>query len=293
MGFTGLACRLLPSCLAASIVLVSGSAAAADITFAVIGPHEYELPVNYEPFNAIVQYGEINSSSKFWNEQGHIDKGAGGALYEGLTKYVYFFDFKSIPNLGIAAEVIEPEVYVSDSSPHVSGLAGTIFGFALWTKPDKNSTFGVQSFGQAPDSTGKLTIGQTWNNLSSFLFDYQFKHFDVTGDLGIVFRTTQHVDNRPAVDQGNVFHLNLRAGWKVNPIVEPFVSVDWTSANSNYDDNTGAEVPSSGTRETALGGGINVKLSEKAGFAVRYSRGVEGHNTTFTDAAYFKIYYVF
>jgi hypothetical protein len=278
---------------ASAVAGLTSQAMASDITFAVIGPHEYELPVNYEPFNALVQYGEINDNSRVWNESGHTQAGTGGALYEGLTKYVYFFDFKAIPNVGFAGEIIEPEVNVSDSSPHVGGLGGTIFGFAVWTKFNKYSTFGFQSFGQAPDATGRLTTGQNWNNLSSFLFDYQFKYVSFTGDLGMVFRGDERINNVLAHKRSDVFHFNGRWGLKIHPIVEPFLAVDWTSASSDHDEYTGQEVADSGFRETALGGGVNIQISKTFGFAVRYSHGVDGHNTGVTNAAYIKIAYIF
>ena len=45
--------------------LVATQAQASDITFAVIGPQEYNLPVNFaNPFNAFVQYGEYNVTPK-------------------------------------------------------------------------------------------------------------------------------------------------------------------------------------------------------------------------------------
>lgn len=280
--------------IATPSALSAGRAAAADITFAVIGPHEYELPVNYDqPFNALVQYGEVNENSRNWNSSGHTSNGSGGSLYEGLTKYVYFFDFKALPNVGFAAEVIEPEVYVSDSTPHTSGLGGTIFGFAFWTKPNKFSTFGFQSFGQAPDSTGKLAVGEAWNNLSSFLFDYQFKHFDFGGDAGIVFRGTGNFPGNVKQDRSDLFHFNGRLGFKVHPVIEPFLALDWTSTNSSHDGYTGQEIIDSAFHETAIGAGANIAFSKKAGLTLRYSRGIDGRNTSVTNATYFKLYYVF
>lgn len=43
-------------------VPVRAPALAAALTFANIQPHEYELPVDYQPFNLLVQYGWWNSS---------------------------------------------------------------------------------------------------------------------------------------------------------------------------------------------------------------------------------------
>lgn len=274
-------------------VALARPAAASDVTFAVIGPHEYELPVNYDQFNAIVQYGEINSNDRVWGTQGHEQPGNGGALYEGLTKYVYFFDFKSIPGIGFAAEVIEPEVHISNVPGGITGLGGTIFGFATWFKPNSSSTLGFQSFGQAPDSTGVLTHGQAWNNLSSILYDYQWKHFDLTGDAGMVFRFDSRYKDQYAHGQSDVFHINARFGFKVHPIIEPFLAVDWTTAGDDRNLLTGQQLLDSSFQETTFGGGFNVQFTPKIGMAIHYARGLEGHNTTVTNAAYFKLAFVF
>ncbi len=286
--------KLMPLCAGAAMwATCTHQARAGDITFAVIGPHEYELPINYAPFNAVVQYGEINSNNQAYNNQGHVQGSNGGSLYEGLTKYVYFFDFKALPNIGFAAEVIEPEVHISDVSPGVTGLGGTIFGFATWFKPNGDSTLGFQSFGQARDATGVLNHGSSWNNLSSILFDYQFKHFDLTGDAGIVFRGDSRYQNQYDHTQSDLYHVNARFGFKVHPIVEPFLAVDWTTAGTDRNLYTGQELVDSALQETTFGGGLNVQLTKKIGFAVRYSRGLQGRNTTVTNAAYFKLVFVF
>ena len=284
-----------PLWVAAGLSMASPlQARASDITFAVIGPHEYELPVNYDAFNAVVQYGEINANNQVYNNQGHIQNNTtGGDLYEGLTKYVYFFDFKQVPNVGFAAEVIEPEVRISDVTPSEDGLAGTIFGFAGWFKPNIDSTLGFQSFGQAPDGTSNLNHGASWNNLSSILFDYQFKHFDIDGDAGIVFRFNSRYKNEFDHALSDLYHVNFRLGFKVHPIVEPFLAVDWSTANPDKNLFTGQELVDSAYQETAVGGGLNFALTKKIGFTVRYSRGVEGRNTTVTNAGYFKFYIVF
>ncbi len=48
----------------ASCMLIAKAASADDVTFSVIGAHEYELPTDYTPFNALVQYGEFNDNSQ-------------------------------------------------------------------------------------------------------------------------------------------------------------------------------------------------------------------------------------
>jgi len=57
--------RVLPAlgnCIPFLGLLPSFSAHASDIPLAIIGPHEYDLPVDFKPFNVLVQYGDGNAA---------------------------------------------------------------------------------------------------------------------------------------------------------------------------------------------------------------------------------------
>lgn len=91
---------------AAGALIFAGAAAAgfgpapaqaANITFAVIGPHEYELPVNFDPFNVFVQYGLQNYASQAYDNSGGLVRGSKQSLFVGLSKYVYFWTSRRFP----------------------------------------------------------------------------------------------------------------------------------------------------------------------------------------------------
>ncbi len=155
----------------AGLAAPHGSASAADITFAVIGPREYELPVNYKDFFAFVQYGQFNSSSQYFDARGNLTSQPRQNLAVGLSKFVYFTTFDSLPGVGIAFEAILPEAYLGvRGGGEQLGFGDTIWGVATWIKPTENSTLGFQTFLQAPIGTDNFT-NNYYANLSSILFD--------------------------------------------------------------------------------------------------------------------------
>ncbi len=90
--------------IAASIFIFSSTVIAAGIPLSVIGPHEYALPVNYEPFNAVAQYSFIQTDNMAFDSAGKRVDGPGTFTAVGFTKYVRFFTFKSLPDVGFAWE---------------------------------------------------------------------------------------------------------------------------------------------------------------------------------------------
>ncbi len=279
----------------AGLAAPHGSASAADITFAVIGPREYELPVNYKDFFAFVQYGQFNSSSQYFDARGNLTSQPRQNLAVGLSKFVYFTTFDSLPGVGIAFEAILPEAYLGvRGGGEQLGFGDTIWGVATWIKPTENSTLGFQTFLQAPIGTDNFT-NNYYANLSSILFDVQGERFSFTGDAGGIFRSEQNAPGQPRINPGMTFHTNLRLGYKLNEPkfpVEPFLSLD-------YQYNTASDlalshliIPNSHGQDLALGAGLAWFYDPKQSITVRYSRSVYGVNMTPTNAVYLKYVYI-
>lgn len=277
-----------------NLSLPQAPAWAADITFAVIGPREYELPVNYKDFFAFVQYGQFNSSSQYFDARGNLTSQPRQDLGVGLSKFVYFTSLDSLPGVGIALEAILPEVYLNvRGSGDQGGFGDTIWGAAVWIKPTENSTLGFQSFLQAPIGTPNFT-NNYYANYSSVFLDIQSERFSFTSDYGGIFRGEQATPGQPRVNPGMTFHTNLRLGYKLNEPkfpVEPFLALD-------YQYNTASDlalshliIPNSHGQDLALGGGLAWFYDPKQSITVRYSRSVYGVNMTPTNAVYLK--YVF
>ncbi len=279
------------------IALQTTTAEAADITFGIIGPREYELPVNYKDFVAFVQYSGTNSTSQFFDNKGNLTGVPRQDLTVGLSKFVYFTTIDALPGVGIALEAIVPEIYLGTrGGKERFGFGDTIWGFATWIKPTENSTFGFQSFIQAPIG-GDYFTNRYYANYSSILFDVQGEHLSFTGDVGGVFRG----DQDPAglggvrVNPGTTFHTNLRLGYKLGiPTlpVEPFVALDYQYNTTARITATNAVIPNSRNQDLALGAGLAFLYDPKQSFTIRYSRSVYGENTYATNAVYLKYVYI-
>ncbi|WP_408870825.1 transporter [Gluconacetobacter takamatsuzukensis] len=290
-------CHLRKTALAAAACVLSlawtQSARSSDITFAVIGPHEYDLPVNFDPFNVLVQYGDGNAAGNAYDGSGNRVPKDGSHTWTGLTKYVHFRSFDAIPNVGFAFELIQASSYVLANGQSYGGLGTTIPGFAAWFKPNAHSTFGFQTFMESPSGTRDALASHEWTNITSFLFDYEWKHFSFDGDLGAtVTATSQHLRLQHSYTPGRSFFSNLRFGWKASPLMEPFFAFDWQNTGGIYDNTLSRYVADSNAREVALGTGIMFNLSKKSSLTLRYAHSVEGRNVPETNAYYVKFVYL-
>lgn len=259
---------------------------ASDIGLAVIGPHEYALPVNYDSFNVFVQYA-------FWNDNSKGDGTVADAdsnTFVGLSKYVRFFTLDALPNVGLAYEVIQPSVHVNDADgdTSVTGLGDTITGPAAWFKPSENSTIGIQSFLQVPIGDDELS-NHAWGNLTSIFWDWQIDKVDICGNAGFIAFTNSR-NAGVEKDIGTTYHANLRLGYRASQMLEPFFAVDWETQDSGKNKTTGAKIDSN--NETALGLGLMVHFSPTISMTARYTKAVDAKNVTETDGVYFKFAYV-
>ena len=275
---------------AALMSLPIAKASAENITFAVIGPHEYELPVNFKDFDAFVQYGEFNTTDRTFTSNGGLTKTTDQGLNVGFTKLVRFITFDGLPNVGFAPEAIVPEIQSSVSGKaNQYGIADPIFGGATWIKPNKDSTFGFQTFIQAPIGSSNFT-NNYYDNISTILYDYQAKHWDLTGDTGGIFRSDQRVPGMDRVDPGTTFFTNLRIGWKLNQPqipIEPFFALDYEYDTHQTDLVTGL-LTNGHSEDLALGAGGVITINDKYNLTIRYSRSVYGVNEVQTNSVWVK-----
>ncbi len=280
--------RGLATALLASAPLVTASAE--NVTFAVIGPHEYELPVNFKDFDAFVQYSFANPTNQAYGANGGLNHMPNQDFNVGLTKLVRFVTFDSLPDIGFAPEAIVPEINLnSGSGANQYGIGDPIFGGATWIKPNKNSTFGFQTFITAPIGTKNFTSNY-FSNISTVLYDYQFKTWDIDGDTGGTFRSIERAPGMQAINTGTTFFTNLRVGYKLNiPSVplEPFFALDYEYDTPYKNAATNATVIAH-QEDLALGLGGVYTISDKYSFTARYSRSVYGVNEPPTNAIYIK-----
>ena len=63
--------------LPSAILFLTPKAHGADVTLGIIGPHEYDLPVDFKPFNVLVQYGDGNAAGHSYNSLGQRKSNGG------------------------------------------------------------------------------------------------------------------------------------------------------------------------------------------------------------------------
>lgn len=290
--WSGRVCSLLRLCVPGLAFACIHGAQASDITLGIIGPHEYDLPVDFSPFNVLVQYGDGNAAGNTYDSGGARRATGGSHTWSGMTKYVHFRSFDAIPHVGFAFELIQTESFTLANGTNFGGLGGTIVGPAAWFKPNKHSTFGFQTFMQTPTATQANIATNYWLNISSFIFDYEWDHFSFDGDAGAVTGSTKHVKGDDSFRPGVNFYTNLRFSWKATKLIEPFFALDWQNTTGTYNNTKHHYLEDSNSREVALGTGIMFNISEHYSFTARYSHSVEGRNTPESNAYYIKFVYL-
>ncbi len=271
--------------LSAVALLLFAGASQAQTTFDVIGPHEYALPVDFKPFNVFVQYGTFQDNARVYNDDGDSVRGPGSHAITGLSKYVRFWSPESNRQIGVAWEVIVPEVSVRNPGAAsgdrlTSGIGDPLTGFAIWFKPKGNITFGFQSFMQMPMGTQGVS-DTNWKNLSSFLWDWQIGKFDWEGDAGVVWQG-KRTDDR--IKPGLTWHTNHRFAYRVTTRLEPFLALD-----SEHYSGTGGQ-PDSWVVDAGLG--LMVHTFNNQSITMRYSTSIAGNNHSVNDSFNLKYAYV-
>lgn len=280
----------------AAVVLAAlsqvATVAASGIPLNVIGPHEYALPVNYESFNAVAQYAYLQTDNMAFDNAGHKVGGPGTFTAVGFTKYVRFFTFKSLPDVGFAWEVLQPEISVQKTGVSATGLGDPLTGLAVWIKPSPNSTLGLQSFLSIP-AGAEAVSDKTWGSLTTVVGDVQLGDLNLDGQIGYIFKSVRHQTGADDVDPGSTFHTNLRAGYRANQYLEPFLAADYQTTGSSTNVATGSSISNSSGNELSAGGGFVVHFTNPMSLTLRYDYGIDGKNTPVTNAFHFKIAYIF
>lgn len=277
--------RFLPAQAIAAALLAHAGASVAQTTFDVIGPREYELPVDFKPFNVFVQYATIQDNDRVFDANGDKVDGSGSQLISGLSKYVRFWTPESNRKIGVAWEVIVPEVAIRnrqapEGDRHVSGLGDPLTGFAIWYKARPNLTLGFQSFLQVPVGTDRIS-DTNWKNLSSLFWDWRIgDKFGWTGDAGFVWQGTRDDGFKPAMS----WHQNHRFAYRANRRLEPFLALDHERSGSK------SGRPASWALDG--GAGLMIHTFDNQSITLRYSTSLDGENHAVNDSFNLKYAYV-
>lgn len=254
----------------------------AQTTFDAIGPHEYELPTDFKPFNVFVQYATVQDNDKARDDDGDKVDGSGTQQIVGISKYVRFWTPSFNNKIGLAYEVLVPEIGVRDSANknYVGGVGDPLTGFAIWYNPTKGSTFGFQSFLQIPVGDSDVS-DQNWKNISSFLWYLPAGKFGWTGDAGTVYQSEK---TESGFKPGLSMNTNNRFGYRLTQWLEPFVGLDYETTKAH----DGA--PKSWAFDGGLG--LMFHMFDNQSIALRYSTGLDGENHAQNDSFNVKYVYV-
>ncbi|MGH8447515.1 MAG: transporter [Solimonas sp.] len=259
----------------------------AGTTFDVIGPREYELPVDFKPFNVFVQYATYQNTERRYDNDGQRGEGSGVESITGLSKYVRFWTPDFNRRIGLAWEVIVPEVSLRDRSAakagdrQHSGIGDPMTGFALWYKPGAGSTLGLQSFVQMPVGSDEVS-DTNWKNLTSLFWDLRLPaKLGWTADAGFVYQSRRTSDR---VQPGMSWHTNQRFAWQASALLEPFIAID-----AEYSD--GRDGQPDGWVVDA-GSGLMFHTFDNQSISVRYATSLGGKNHDVNNSANLKYAYV-
>lgn len=267
--------------IAIAALSLSAAGAASAITFDVIGPGEYDLPVDFAPFIVFVQYATVQDNEKVRDARGKKVDGDGSQQIVGLSKYVRFWSPEWNRRIGLAYEIIVPEIGVRNegSGRYAGGLGDPLTGFAAWYRPTDSSTFGIQSFLVVP--VGNDSVSDTnWKNLTSLLWNWKGGNWQVTGNGGFVWQGERTNGVTPALN----WHTNNRFGYRLHQYLEPFIGLDYEYA--------GAKDGAPKSWAFDVGGGVVLHTFKNQSIALRYSTTVDGESHAQNDSFNLKYVYV-
>ncbi|MBF0304651.1 MAG: transporter, partial [Alphaproteobacteria bacterium] len=252
---------------------------ASGIVASIIGPHEYDLPVDFQPFNVVVQYVQWNDDSRYLDSHGDKVAGPGTQTLVGVTKYARFFTWDALPKVGMAMVAFLPEIRMWGSGIGVAGLGDPVIGPSAWVKPTPNTTIGLATAVSIP--IGDVS-NEHWANLTGLFFDARFGDFGLTGEAGGVFRGDQSAGLPARTERGTSWHLNLRLSHRLTPAIEPYLAAD---AQATETDRRAGIGLGNDSGEVTMGAGLMWTLTPAAHVSLRWDQTVAGHDAIRTDGA--------
>ena len=253
----------------------------AQVTFDVIGPHEYDLPVGMKkPVDIFVQYFETQNTDKMYNNNGDKVSVPQTNLTIGLTKYVRLFSLESHPEIGLAWETIVPEIGVRNETAGTSagGLGDPLTGPVIWYKPTPNSTLGALALVTVPIGDSAVGGGDQWTyHPFTTFWHVNMDKFAYTGQIG--FQIFGH-SSRLGGKQGDIIYTNHRLAYRATDWFEPLVSLDYEEQKSSAFNLS--------SNEMTLGIGAMLHYFGNQSLTLNYSKGVDGKNHSVNDSFHAK-----
>ena len=286
----------LPLALVAGLLLGSGGPAlAANPTFAIVGPAEWNLPVTPSA-NVFIQTGVIQSNSKAYAADGSSnDIHGGGHTYVGITRFAHLFSFKSMPKVGFYWEALLPEVRVEAPGVGVSGIGDPLFAAAVYARPTENTPvktmIGFQNIVSIPVGNSEVT-NNYWQEMPTIIGDASYGKLGFDATLGASFSSTYHKSGEADRTIGNMYFAEAAVRYQLLPWLAPFVTYNYQVNESGRVHNATGDVIA-GSHENVLGAGVKANFTPDRWLDLWYDNGVAGVNTVKTNAVYLRFVNIF
>jgi hypothetical protein len=278
--------RTVLSSAVLAALCIAAVPAQAQITRGFIGSREYQLPdpKGMKPWNVFVEYSTLQNTDQVWNASGNKTATGKTEVLVSLSKFVHFWEV--VPDVGIAMELIVPKVGIRDKAGQgansASGIADPIVGPAFWIKPSPNVTLGTDMFFvQIPLGDKDVGGGKRWNAIASVFGDVQMGNLNWTGNIG----TTISGKNDDGSKPGTSIYINNRLGYRVSPLIEPYIGIDYERQKS------GNANPSN--HEWGAAFGAMLYTHDKGHTSIHYQKGFKGENRAVSNNLNLRFAYVF
>ncbi len=283
-----------------AVSMVSAGALAANPTYAIVGPSEWDLPI-VPSANVFIQTGIGQVSGKQYDSHGNSVSIPSTHLIAGITRFAHLFSFKSMPNTGFFWEVLVPTISVYGHGNSVSGLGDPLLDFTAYWKPTPHSTVGFQNIVSTTFGSNDLS-SHFWEYMPSFIGDVNIDKWELDGTLGAGFASNRHVGGT-VTEIGNTYFGQFSVLYHATDAIAPFVNFNYQKNESSTDKATGATMPGAapvftcaapgGCHESDVGGGLKFNWGSSRWLSVWYMAGVSGQNTVRTNALYLRFVNIF
>lgn len=287
----------LPAAAVVGLLLLAPAtpALAANPTFAIVGPAEWDLPI-VPSANVFIQTGVAQLNNRAYDANGHTVDTPVSHTYIGISRFAHLWTFKSLPHVGFFWEALLPEVRVEGPQTGISGIGDPLFDIAAYIRPSPKDAplqtlFGFQNIVSVPVGMSQVT-NNFWEEFPTIITDETYGKLGFDATLGAGIPTDRHKSGEPDQSIGNMYFVEATLRYQALPWLAPFIQYNYQinepgriyQANPIY-------VP--GSHENVFGGGVKVNFTPGRWLDIWYNSGISGLNTLQTKALYLRFVNVF
>lgn len=278
----------------------SQGALAANPTYAIVSPSEWNLPITPSTF-FFFQTGIVQVNNEAYDLNGDKYDLATNHLVAGISRFGQLFSFKSMPNTGFFWEVLVPEISVYGHGNSVSGIGDPLLDLSVYWKPSPQSTVGFQNIVATTFGNTDLSA-HFWEYMPSLFGDVNFGKWELDGTIGAGFPSDRNYGGT-TTDIGNMYFFQGSLLFHATDKFAPFINFNYQKNKASRDKYTGELEPGAAPvftcvepgacHESDVGGGIKWTWSATQWFTIWYMAGVSGENTVRTNAVVFRFVNIF